>query len=72
MVKVLTCTPPMEDYPKENGMKINKLALVLKHGKTVLVMKDNINKDSKMDKEFLNGLMDVCIKEDLLTIICMA
>ena len=62
----------MVNDTKENGLKINNMALVLKHGQTVLVTKDNINKDKKMDKEYLNGLMDVYIKDNFRTIICMA
>ena len=72
MDKVFIGTPPMENYLKGNGLKINKLALVLKRGKTVLVTKENINKDRKADKEYLNGRMDVYIKDNFLTIICMA
>ena len=38
--------------------------LVLKHIKTVLVSKDNINKGKKMDKEYLISLTDLYTKDN--------
>ena len=69
MEKELIITPQMVNFTKEIGLKINKMDLVLRHGKTALVMKDSIKKDKKMDKEYLIGLTDVCIKDNFLTII---
>ena len=43
MAKVLLCKPPMVNNTLEIGTKINNTALVLRHGKTVLVTMDNIN-----------------------------
>ena len=72
MEKELIITPQMVNFTKEIGLKINKMDLVLRHGKTALVTKDSIKKDKKMDKEYLIGLTDVCIKDNFLTIICKA
>ena len=72
MEKALICKPPMVNNTKVIGLKINKMALALKHIETVLVSKDNLNKEKNMDWEYLIGLTDVCIKDSFMIIICMA
>ena len=72
MEKVLISTPMVVNNTKEIGLEIDNTALELKHIKTVLVTKDNINKGKKMDKEHSIGLTDLYIKDNFLTIICMA
>ena len=72
MEKVLISTPMVVNNTKEIGLEIDNTALESKHIKTVLVSKDNINKGKKMDKEHSIGLTDLYIKDNFLTIICMA
>ena len=72
MEKALISKPSMVNNTKEIGLKINNMALEQKHGKTVLVTKDSLNKEKKMDKEYINGLTDTYIKVNILTILCMA
>ena len=72
MEKALICKPPMVNNTKVIGLKINKMALALKHIETVLVSKDNLNKEKNMDWEYLIGLTDVYIKDSFMIIICMA
>ena len=72
MEKALISKPSMVNNTKEIGLKINNMALEYKHGKTVLVTKDSLNKEKKMDKEYINGLTDTYIKANILTILCMA
>ena len=72
MEKVLISTPMVVNNTKEIGLEIDNTALESKHIKTVLVSKDNINKEKKMDTEYLISLTDLYIKDNFLTIICMA
>ena len=53
------------------GKMINKKVMEKKHGLTVLLMKENINKEKKMDMAFLNGLMGVLIWGILRIIVLM-
>ena len=65
MEKVLISMQMEVNNMKVIGLEIDNTVSELKHIKTVLVSKDNINKGKKMDKEYLIGLTELYIKDNL-------
>ena len=54
----------MEQNMKDIGKKINKMEKEKKVGLMVLLMKEIINLEKKVGKEFSNGQMEVHMKEN--------
>ena len=58
----------MEQDTKESGKWINSMAKAKRYGLTMHNMKETINMERSMAKEFLNGLMELLIMDNLLRI----